>query len=495
MDTIKKKCGPRKSADSETAGGGSDAPEISASLRDALYRSLLENSIDAVYLLSEEGRVLDVNRVACAMTGYSREELLGLTIDDLDPNYPSKGFVEFWNAKPEGATVLFESLHRRKDGTLVPVEVNGIFTKVQGRKFLFGVARDISERKRAERTLRESETKYRTLVDILPVGVTITDANGKILETNRMSERILGLSRQDHARRRIDGREWRIVRTDGSPMPPEEYASTRALREGRLVEGVEMGIQKEDGETTWLTVNSAPLPLEGYGVAVAYSDISASRRSEEHIRSLLREKEILLKETHHRVKNNLQTILSLLALQMDEVSAPESLARLRDLSGRVRSMLVLYNKLYDSGDFGRLDLREYLGPLVREILGIFPPIPPVRLEAEVDGVFLDARTLSSLGIILNEWTTNSMKYAFAGLPEGVIRISARQEGPQVVCAYEDNGPGIPEGAGGPGNGGFGMRLIGLLAEQMGGDCRREGARWTLRFPADTSDGRKAAPPT
>ncbi len=455
-----------------------------SSLREALYRCLLENSIDAVYLLSEEGRVLDVNRVACAMTGYSREELLGLTIDDLDPNYPSKGFVEFWNARPEGATVLFETLHRRKDGTLVPVEVNGIFTKVQGRKFLFGVARDISERRKAEQALRESETRYRTLVDILPVGVTITDASGKILETNRMSERILGLSREEHALRRLDSREWRIVRADGSPMPPEEYASTRALREGRLVEGVEMGIPMGGEEITWLTVNAAPVPLEGYGVAVAYSDVSASRKSEDHVRSLLREKEILLKETHHRVKNNLQTILSLLSLQMDEVSDPDSLARLRDLSGRVRSMLVLYNKLYDTGDFGRLDLREYLIPLVREILEIFPSIPPVRLEAEVEGIILEARTLSSLGIILNEWTTNSMKYAFAGLPERIIRISARREGPRVVCAYEDNGPGIPEVAVGPGNGGFGMRLIGLLAEQMGGDCRREGARWTLSFPAD-----------
>lgn len=450
----------------------------------ALYRCLLENSIDAIYLLSEEGRVLDVNRVACAMTGYTREELLGLTIDDLDPNYPSKGFVEFWNARPEGATILFESLHRRKDGALIPVEVNGIFTKVEGRKFLFGVARDISERKRVERALRESETKYRTLVDVLPVGITITDASGKILETNCMSEHILGLSREDHTQRRIDGTEWRIVRTDGSPMPPEEYASTRALREGRLVEGVGMGILREDRDPLWLTVNSAPLPLEGYGVAVAYSDVSESRRSEDHVRSLLREKEILLKETHHRVKNNLQTILSLLVLQMDEVSDPESLARLRDLSGRVRSMLVLYNKLYDSGGFGSLDLREYLIPLVREILEIFPSIPPVRLEAEVDQVVLDSRTLSALGIILNEWITNSMKYAFAGLSERVIRVSARMEGPRVVCSYEDNGPGFPEETGGPGNGGFGMRLIGLLSEQMGGDCRRKGARWTLSFPAD-----------
>lgn len=463
-------------------GGKSDLPGAEED-HEALYRCLLENSIDAIYLLGEEGRVLNVNRVACEMTGYTREELLGLTIDDLDPNYPSKGFVEFWNARPEGDTVLFETLHRRKDGGLIPVEVNGIFTKIHGRKYLFGVARDTTARKRAAEALKASETKYRTLVDVLPVGITITDASGKILETNPMSERILGLSREEHALRRLDGPEWRIVRPDGSPMPPEEYASTRALREGRLVEGVEMGILRENREPLWLTVNSAPLPLEGYGVAVAYSDVSASRRSEDHVRALLRDKELLLHETHHRVKNNLQTIQSLLALQMDECPDPATLASLRDLTGRVRSMIFLYNKLYDSGDFGSLDIREYLNPLVREILDIFPSTPPVRVETRIDEIVLDSRTLSSLGIILNEWTTNSMKYAFHDAEVRIIRLAAIRDGERVEFSYEDNGPGIPEEAVGPGNGGFGMRLIGLLAEQMGGDCRREGARWTLSFPA------------
>lgn len=463
-------------------GGKSDLPGAEED-HEALYRCLLENSIDAIYLLGEEGRVLNVNRVACEMTGYTREELLGLTIDDLDPNYPSKGFVEFWNARPEGDTVLFETLHRRKDGGLIPVEVNGIFTKIHGRKYLFGVARDTTARKRAAEALKASETKYRTLVDVLPVGITITDASGKILETNPMSERILGLSREEHALRRLDGPEWRIVRPDGGPMPPEEYASTRALREGRLVEGVEMGILRENREPLWLTVNSAPLPLEGYGVAVAYSDVSASRRSEDHVRALLRDKELLLHETHHRVKNNLQTIQSLLALQMDECPDPATLASLRDLTGRVRSMILLYNKLYDSGDFGSLDIREYLNPLVREILDIFPSTPPVRVETRIDEIVLDSRTLSSLGIILNEWTTNSMKYAFHDAEVRIIRLAAIRDGERVEFSYEDNGPGIPEEAVGPGNGGFGMRLIGLLAEQMGGDCRREGARWTLSFPA------------
>ncbi|MFO7731060.1 MAG: PAS domain S-box protein, partial [Spirochaetia bacterium] len=115
--------------------------------KEALYRNLMENSIDAVYLLSETGTILQVNHTACKMLGYSKQELLQLTIDDVDPNYPSKHFIEFWRDKPKGTTVLFETIHRHKCGKELPVEVNGIFFMLDGEKYLFGVSRELTERK------------------------------------------------------------------------------------------------------------------------------------------------------------------------------------------------------------------------------------------------------------------------------------------------------------------------------------------------------------
>ena len=145
------------------------------------YRHLMENSIDAVYLLSETGRVLAVNSVACRMIGYSRAELLKLTIDDIDPNYPSRQFVEFWNGQPEGATILFESLHRHKNGALIDVEVNGIFFLLNGEKYLYGVARDIRERKRSELALKESEEKYRRIFNNSPDLISEVDFDTYII--------------------------------------------------------------------------------------------------------------------------------------------------------------------------------------------------------------------------------------------------------------------------------------------------------------------------
>lgn len=140
------------------------------------------------------------------------------------------------------------------------------------------------ERRRTEEALRVSLEKYRVLFESFPLGITITDDYGHILEVNRASERLLGLPVARHSERTIDGPEWHVIRLDGSPMPGNEFASVRALREKRLIEYVKMGIVKDGGEITWINVTAAPIPLEGYGVAVAYGDITAQLQSENDLR-------------------------------------------------------------------------------------------------------------------------------------------------------------------------------------------------------------------
>jgi PAS domain S-box-containing protein len=179
--------------------------EAEARTHAALYRSLMENSIDAVYLLSETGSVLNVNAVACTMLGYAREEILTLTIDDIDPNYPSVNFVHFWSDKPEGSTVLFQSRHRRRDGAILDVEVNGIFFVLDGRKQLFGVARDISERKRMEAALVESEAKYRRFFENTPSLVMEVDIDThEIVSCNPAMAASIGAPVETVAGQRID---------------------------------------------------------------------------------------------------------------------------------------------------------------------------------------------------------------------------------------------------------------------------------------------------
>ena len=170
--------------------------------------------------------------------------------------------------------------------------------------------RDITERKRAEEAVRVSFEKYKVLFEAFPMGLTISDKDGKILEVNKESERLLGLSQEEHSQRKIDGVEWQIIRPDGSPMPPEEYASTRALKDHYIVRNVEMGIVKGQDQITWINVTAAPIPLEGYGVAIAYNDITERKQAET-------EREILLKQLN-TAQNELRTLAAYLQTALED---------------------------------------------------------------------------------------------------------------------------------------------------------------------------------
>jgi PAS domain S-box-containing protein len=147
---------------------------------------------------------------------------------------------------------------------------------------------DVTAFRRDLHNLYASHEKFRVLFDIFPMGITISDAEGKLISVNPASERILGLSLEEQLQRSIDGLDWRIIRGDGTPMPPEEFASVRAMKTGEIFHTEDMGVLRfgPDGQqdVVWLDVMAAPLPVEGHGVVVAFIDVTARRRSQEELR-------------------------------------------------------------------------------------------------------------------------------------------------------------------------------------------------------------------
>jgi two-component system, cell cycle sensor histidine kinase and response regulator CckA len=141
------------------------------------------------------------------------------------------------------------------------------------------------ERARAEEALKVSLEKYRVLFESFPLGVTIADARGQILEANRMSEELLGLAVDEQTQRTIGSAAWHIVGADGLPLAPRSFAAAVALREGRTVLGQRMGVTRGDGTTVWLEVSAAPIPLEGFGVAITYGDVTARVAADEALRA------------------------------------------------------------------------------------------------------------------------------------------------------------------------------------------------------------------
>ena len=275
--------------------------EVEAELRQAQealreseerYRSIVELAPDGIVTANLKGVATSCNSAFEELTGFSREEIVGthvtraptLRLKDI-PKYTKLLFSMLRGTEIEP----FEFRWVRKDGSERWGEAHaGLMRQGSRTSGVQFILRDITVRKEAEEALRESEERYRVLFESFPLGVTIADSTGQIVESNEESARLLGISREEHQTRAISGEPWKIIRPDGSPMPSDEYASVRALEEGRLVENVEMGVVRPDGQVAWINVTAAPL---GDQVVVTYNDITKRRRAEK----ALRESEALLR--------------------------------------------------------------------------------------------------------------------------------------------------------------------------------------------------------
>ena len=213
----------------------------------------------------------------------------------MDLNLPDGHAVEVLTSPPEAGPfpVVVMTAHGEEQIAVEAMKAGALDCLVKSPEAFADMPRTVERtlcewtlrqaRQRAEAALRVSLEKYQVLFESFPLGITISDKSGKIIEANRQSEQLLGITHEVHAQRRIDSKEWQIIRKDGTPMRADEYASTRALRENRLIENVEMGIVKDKGEITWISVTAAPIPLEGYGVAIAYGDITERKRAQEAV--------------------------------------------------------------------------------------------------------------------------------------------------------------------------------------------------------------------
>jgi two-component sensor histidine kinase len=228
--------------------------------------------------------------------------------------------------------------------------------------------------------------------------------------------------------------------------------------------------------------------LSDQEVIVVARDVTQRQQAEAQLHASLQEKEALLKEVHHRVKNNLQIISSLLTLQADQVNDPGALELLRESRNRVRSMAQIHETLYRSADLSRADFAAYIESLGSQLFRSYAVDPGrVRWHAEVAPVSLDLDRAIPCGLILNELISNALKHAF---PEGrsgeiVVRLYVTPEG-MYTLVVSDNGVGLPEGRNARPTGSLGLQLVATLARQLRGRLELErhgGTTFRLTFPA------------
>lgn len=283
--------------------------------------------------------------------------------------------------------------------------------------------------------------------------------------------------------------------------PEDRPAVQQAIEDDRKGAryAVEYRIRTRDGRWMWLrdqfihkAVTDDEVIIDGQAKDITARKVEEElrRTSEDQIRTLLQEKDLLLREVHHRIKNNMNTMVSLLSLQANAVTDTETTRILEEAGGRLQAMQVLYDRLYRTENLRDMSLRDYLPDLIAEILRLFPLSERILLETEVDDVILTVQQLSCLGIIVNELVTNAVKYALAGRDRARLSVTARLLDGHVTLAVADDGPGIPAPTiDGAGSGGFGLTIVGALAEQLRGELTIDdtngdgGARVVVSFEA------------
>ena len=329
----------------------------------------------------------------------------------------------------------------------------------------------------ARKRLGRAEERYRLVVESASDGILIIDAEGNYLWANSKACQMFGYTRTELVGVRIENLIELGAASDESEAPARVSLDAGRLRECRAY-------RKDGGE---LTVEvSGKLLSDGRFMAIV-RDVTERRKAEDQIRASLREKEVLLKEIHHRVKNNLQFISSLLSLQRSNIQDPQALAEFTDSLERIKSIALLHEKLYQSRNAARIDFAEYVRTLTRELLSTYRMDPArVALTIEMHDALLELETAMPCGLIVNELVTNAFKHAFPGGQAGQITISMKPNPDQTLTlAVRDTGVGLPEGAKLEDAPTLGLRLVSTLARQLNGrlEIRNSaGAEFRITFP-------------
>jgi PAS domain S-box-containing protein len=461
------------------------------------YRIAAEKTGQLVYDYDVESGKIDWAGAISQITGYSPEEFRQVNLEGWIENVHEDDKKKAWEAHEKcmktGGKYFEEYRFRKKDGTFFHAEDSSIYLLDENSHMhrIVGVIKDITEVKLSSEKLKESEERYRSFMKNFR-GIAFQEGLDPIpILVEGIVEEITGYRKEDIISGKVDW--YQIVLPEDRKKlfeNREELINNQLL----LMEH-EYRIRHRNGKIKWVREVIQNVPdakgkkriLQG-----SVYDITKQKEAEE---SLTKVEEIRKKEIHHRIKNNLQVISSLLGLQAERFNEKDVLEAFRESQNRVAAMAIIHEELYQSRNNETLDFSAYLQKLTVDLFNSYTVRKDdIKLQLDIEETFLGMDTAVPLGIIVNELVSNSLKHAFPPGTGGEIRIklcrtednkninnstnnidskSSIDKRDQYKLVVSDNGLGFPENIDFRNTNSLGLQLVNILVEQLNGTIKLE----------------------
>ena len=456
------------------------------------YKLISENTGDVIWIMNiVTGKFTYVSPSVYQLLGYKSEEILNRPIKDVitqeaykfisnNMSIRIKGFLS-GNDNFQVMTHFIDQID--KEGKIVPTEVvtTLILNKEGQINEILGVSRDISERRLIEESLIESEEKYRTLFESNPDYTLLLDTDGKIVDVNQASLNVIGLSKDEFIGKQISDLDI-VLEEDLNNI-----VNLPEMLDGHPIKPFEVRLIDKDGKVRWINVQVTTIEKNAKTsfILIIAIDITESKQFEIKLTNSIREKEVLLQEIHHRVKNNMQIISSLLNIQTRYVDDAESVNVLKESQNRVKSMAMIHEKLYNSRSFNKIYFVDYIESLVWDLFYSYSikkgTIKPVL---DIDDIKLNIETSVPCGLIITELVSNCLKYAFPDGRQGELKVSLKIKDDYYQLNISDNGIGFPENIDFKNTESLGLQLVNSLTDQIDGEIELDntnGTEFKIKF--------------
>ncbi|MCU0431891.1 MAG: PAS domain S-box protein [Bacteroidia bacterium] len=458
----------------------------------AKLNAIIESSTHIIWTIDRHNKLTSFNHNQADWFKRAYNEVPYIGLDMLGYSFRmSEEYARFWDEKVQktfaGEPQYFELPSTMKDGTIAWREVylNPITGHNDEVIEVSCIAHEITEMKRAQEKIHRQAEQLNAIIESSTHMIWTSDREHKMTSFNKQQS--------DWILRAYGMRPWvgmpidEVKKRTGeaySDFWDQKFIATFAGKPQYF----ESKFEHKNGQITWREVYLNPIRNEK-GEVVELSciahDITEKKAIDENLRQSLKEKEVLLKEVHHRVKNNLQVISSILNLQKAYVRDKKTLELLHESQNRIKSMAFVHESLYQTKDFSNINFADYIGNVTRNLMHSYASTEsPPELELSLAPIQLNLDTAIPCGLIINELLSNALKYAFRKKKNGKITLQLTENQGNIKIVIADNGSGLPETVDYRNTESLGLQLVVTLVEQINGKIKLEnkkGAKFTIEF--------------